>query len=246
MTKSSGLGDNFYVAGNNLSNDTSALSKIAGPLAVIDVTGIDKSAHERLGGKRDGQIDWTSFWNPTGAHPVLSALPTGDTLVSYYFRQVIGNPAANMVAKQIDYNPTRGTDGSLTVAVSAMANAYGLEWGQQLTPGIRTDAAATNGASWDGGAASNFGLQAYLHVFAFTGTDVTIKLQDSADNATFADLAAAAFTQVTAGPGWQRLAISNAATVRRYLRAVTVTTGGFTSVQFAVTAVRNLIAGVVF
>ena len=33
------------------------------------------------------------------------------------------------------------TDGSLTAAVSALGNGYGLEWGEQLTAGLRTDTA---------------------------------------------------------------------------------------------------------
>ena len=83
MAKSSGLGDAFYVGGYDLSGDTSALSKIGGSLGVLDVTAINKSAFERLGGVRDGGIDWTSYFNPTGAHPVLSALPTSDVIATY-------------------------------------------------------------------------------------------------------------------------------------------------------------------
>lgn len=246
MAKTHGMGMFCHVGGNVLSNDIQQLGKISGSQAVIDVTGIDKSAFERIGGQRTGEISLTTFWNPTGAHPVLSALPTADTLVSVGMPPLIGNPVANMVAKQIDYDPTRTQAGELTIAVDAMSNGFGFEWGQQLTAGMRTDTAATNGASLDGGAATNFGLQAYLQVSAFTGTDVTVKLQDSADNATFADVAGAAFTAVTSAPGWQRISISNAATVRRYVRAVTTTSGGFTSATFAVGFSRNLIAAQAF
>lgn len=246
MAKTHGMGMFCHVGGNVLSNDIQALGKISGSQAVIDVTGIDKSAHERIGGERSGEISLTAFWNSTGAHTVFSALPTADTLVSVGMPPLIGNPVANMVAKQINYDPTRAQSGELLIAVDALANAYGLEWGQQLTAGMRTDTVATNGTSLDGGAATNFGLQAYLQVSAFTGTDVTIKLQDSADNTSFADIAGAAFTAVTAAPGWQRISISNAATVRRYVRAVTTTAGGFTSATFAVSLVRNPIANQVF
>ena len=246
MAKGNGLGMFCHVGGNVLSNDIQALSKISGSIATIDVTGIDKSAHERIGGQRTGEISLTAFWNPTGAHTVLSALPTADTLISVGMPPLIGNPVANMVAKQIGYNPTRSQSGELLVAFDDASTAYGLEWGLQATAGMRTDVAATNGASLDGAAATNFGLQAYLQVSAFTGADVTVKLQDSADNATFADIGGAAFTAVTTGPAWQRISISNAATVRRYVRVSTTTAGGFTSVTFAVSLVRNPIAGQVF
>lgn len=249
MAKSSGLGANFYVGGYDLSGDTGSLSKISGGAAVLDVTGIDRLAMERIGGLRDGAVDFTAFFNPTAghAHPVLSALPRTDVGVMYLHGTTLGAPAACMVAKQLNYDPTRAASGALTVNIATQASGFGLEWGKTLTAGKRTDAAAVNGASLDGGASSAFGLQTYLQVFAFTGTDVTVKLQDSADNAAFADLSGAAFAQITGGtPQAQRIAVSNAATVRRYLRAVTVTTGGVTSVTFAVAAIRNQVAGQAF
>lgn len=314
MAKTTGLGDNFYVAGNDLSNDTSSLSKISGGPALLDVTGINSSAYERLGGLRNGGIDFAGFFNPTGAHPVLSALPTADVVCTYARGATLGNPGACMVAKQVDYNPTRAANGDLTTAVSTQSNAFGLEWGVQLTAGLRTDTAATNGTSVDGapglttpavpasttpvtntsgfpvlvvitggtmtavivngvtvgtGAgtyalpngqaismtytvaptwswqyAPAFGFQAYLQVTAFTGTDVTVTLQDSTDNASFANLTGGAFTQVTATAQAQRIAGASNATVRRYLRAVTTTVGGFTSVTFNVVFVRNTVATV--
>lgn len=248
MSKQTGLGSAFWVSGNDLSGDVQQVNKCSGSQAVIDVTDITQSAYERRGGIRDGAIDWTSYFDPTTAHPVLSALPTADVLVSYIPPTVaLGNPACAMVAKQINYDPTRAHAGDLTVAVSSQANGDGLEWGKLATPGKRTDGAATNGTGVDDGASTAFGLQAYLHLFAFTGTDVTIKLQDSADNVTFADLAGAAFAQVTGGaPAFQRIVISNAATVRRYLRVATVTTGGFSNAVFAVIYDRNAVAGVSF
>ena len=251
MAKTTGLGDNFYIGGTDVSGDTNSLSKIGGGPAALDVTGINKAGFERLGGQRDGNIAWVSYFNPTGAHPVLSALPTTDTLITYAngagsTTQAIGNAAACMQALLIDYPPTRAVGGMLTMACTADADEYGLEWGQILTPGVRTDTAATAGASLDGGASSAFGAQAYLHVMGLTGTDVTVKLQDSADNATFADVASGAFAQTTAAQTWQRIALTNTATLRRYVRATTVTTGGFTSASFAVVLVRNQIAGQAF
>jgi hypothetical protein len=121
-----------------------------------------------------------------------------------------------------------------------------LEWGRSLTAGRRTDTAATNGTSIDTTASADFGGQAYLQVFAFSGTDVTVKIQDSDDNSSFTDVAGLAFTQVTAGPTTERIAIANTATIRRYVRAITVTTGGVTSITFAVVLVKNEIEGQTF
>lgn len=246
--KTSGLGDNLYVGGYNLSGDTGSLSKISGGNKPIEVTGIDKSGFERIGGQRDGGISWSAYFN-TGigqAHPVLSALPTTDVVVTYCRGTALGDPCASMVSKQTNYDPTRTNSGEFTFAVDAVSNAYGLEWGRLLTAGLRTDTAATNGASIDTAASLAFGAQAYLQVTAFTGTDVTIKIQDSADNSSFTDVAGMAFTAVTAAPFTQRIATANTATIRRYLRAVTTTTGGVTSVTFAVHVTKNELAGVTF
>lgn len=239
MAKQSGLGDAYLVAGTDLSGDTNSLSKIGGGPALLDVTGINVFAHERLGGLRDGGIDWVSFFNPTGAHPVLSALPTVDVICTYCRGTTLGNPAAALVAKQLNYDPTRAADGALTATVQAQANGYGLEWGVQLTAGLRTDTAATNGTGVDLGASASFGFQAYVQVTSFSGTDATIKIQDSADNSSFTDLSGGAFTAVSAAPAAERIAVGGTATVRRYVRATTTTTGGFDSVIFNLVLVQN-------
>ena len=250
MAKTSGLGDALHIAGFDASGDIQQLQQIGGGPALLDVTGINKSAYERIGGLRDGRMEITTYFNHIavtgGTHEKLAALPRTDVILTYCRGTVLGNPAASLVGKQVNYDPTRGTDGMLTFSVSAQSNAYGIEWGQQLTAGIRTDTAATNGTGVDTAASASFGGQAYLQVFSFTGTDATVKIQDSADNVTFADVAGLAFTQTTTAPGAQRIAISNTSTIRRYVRATTVTTGGFTSLAFAVNLVKNQVAGVTF
>lgn len=249
IAKTSGLGDNFYLQGFDLSGDINSLGTISGGNSPIDVTAINQSAYNRIGGKRDGNVEFTAYFNDavtTGAHTRLKTLPTTDVHLYYARGTTLGNPAACMVAKQINFDGTRADDGDFKFAVQAQCNAFGLEWGRQLTAGIRTDTAATNGASIDTTASASFGGQAYLQAFAFTGTDVTVKIQDSADDSTFADVASFAFTQLVAGRTAERIAISNTATIRRYVRAVTVTTGGFSSLAFAVTLVKNEIADQVF
>lgn len=246
MTKSTGMGDSLYVAGYDLSGDTQAF-KISCPINTQDATSINQSAHSRLLLLRDADWSWTSYFDPTQAHVALAPLPTTDVIATWFNGAAIGNEAGCVVAKQLNYDPTRAADGSILFALDAKGNGFGMEYAKQLTAGIRTDGAATNGTAQNGLASSAFGMQAYLQVFAMTGTDVTVKLQDSADNVTFADLAGAAFTQITSGtPQAQRIAISNNATVRQYVRASTVTTGGFSNLQFAVAFNRNPIANVVF
>lgn len=243
MGKQSGLGDALIVGGNVISGDINAIGKVSGGPTPGDFTGIDKSAHERQGLKLDGSLDFTAFYNDTavtGSHAVLKGLPTADTLITYLRGTSLGSWAACLNAKQVNYDGNRPADGMYTLNVNGVANGYGLEWGLQVTPGVRTDTTATNGASLDYGAVSTlFGAQAYLQVSSVVGTSVTVIVQDSADNATFANITGLSFTAVTPGtaPSFQRLATANNATIRRYTRVIT--TGTFTSAVFQVTLNRN-------
>lgn len=455
MTISNGLGQAFYYGGYDLSGDTGSADDIGGGLVgTQDITTIDLSAYKRIGLLRDGRISWGAFFNDaTGhAHERLGALPTADRHLMWATGAAIGDPVACLVGKQINYDPTRAQDGSLTISVNAQGNAYGLEWGDLLTAGQRTDTAATNGTAaefgYDGedflflsGASGNYastpdaasldivgdldlrvrvsmddwtpaaestliakytatgnqrsyalavtatgalifrwsedgtaektetssavntfvngsthwvratidvdngaadaavnfytsedgstwtalgaeqlngattsifastavlelggqtlgtvnrlagkifraqvlsgiagtsvaapiasttsitdatpltwtvqgtaylsshtvhGLQAYLQAFSFAGTDVTVKLQHSHDNGVadaFADITGGGFTQITAGPTVERIAVAAGTEIKRYVRAVTVTTGGVTSLVFAVAVNVNL------
>lgn len=242
-TKQSGLGMNFFVDGYNLSGDINSLGTISMRLANTDqVTGIDKFAIERKALAKDGEIAWIAYLDADAgaAHPKLSALPTADIVASAFVgAATLGNPVASLVGKQIGYDGNRTDDGSLRFSVDALANGYGLEWGRSLTTGVRSDSAATNGSSIDTTASASFGAQAYLHVFSFTGTDVTITIQDSADDISFADVTGLSFTEVTAAPTSERIATGLTATIRRYIRVVTTTTGGFSALTFAVNVVKN-------
>jgi hypothetical protein len=241
MTKTGGLGDNFYLSGFNASGSLNALGNIGGGPALLDGTDITQSAMARIPGLRDGRMEFTSFFEPAlgMTHDKLAALPTADVLMTYCRGTTLGAPSAAMIGKQVNYDGTRGNDGAFTLAVSGQANAYGLEWGLLGTAGIRTDTTATNGSSIDNAAASLFGLQAYLHVFAVTGTSVTVKLQDSPDNSTFTDVVGGGFTAATTVAS-QRIATAGNLSVARYLRVAT--TGTFTNAQFAVTICRNPVA----
>ena len=243
--KQSGLGARFFVGGYDISGDVNAIDAMNGGPALIDSTDITQSAHSRLPGLRDGHMAVTVFMDTANAHPVLDALPTADVLLTALLPPLaIGSAAANLNAKQIGYDPTRSAAGDLLLKTAGEGNAYGLEWCQALTAGLRTDTGATFGASLDNGSGTPYGAQAYLQVTGFSGTDVTVKVQHSPDGALWADLIV--FTQVTAAPATQRAVVSNATTVNRFLRATTITSAGFTSATFAVTVNRNSVANVSF
>lgn len=244
MAKETGLGDQLFIGGYDIGADVSAIGNLSTPRETLPATGITKFANERLFGKRDGMAEFTTYFNAAASqeHAALKGLPTTDVHIMYLRGTTLGNESVGLVAKQIDYAPTRGDDGALTFQVQAQANSYGLDWTTQLTAGKRTDTAATNGTGVDFGTGSlSFGFQAYLQVFSFTGTSATIKLQESSDNGAgdaWADVSGGGFTLVTTAPGAERIqSVSDTLTVERYLRVVT--TGTFSNLVFAVGVTRN-------
>src|SRR6187551_178774 len=246
MAKQPGMGDALWIDGLDVSGDIGSLSNISCPMSVQAVAGINRSAEERIGLVHDGAMTYTAFWNPgiaaDTAHSSHKTLPTTDRQATYFRGTASGSCAASMVEKQLNYDGTRAADGSFTFGVTGNANGFGLEWGN-LLGGKVTQGAAGNGTSVDLGAlpiSFSFGWAAYLHVFAFTGTSITLKIQDSADNSVWADLSGATFAAVSgAGPyAGQRITAgqTSTATVRRYVRAVS--TGTFTNAVFGINFVR--------
>lgn len=249
MTKQSGLGQNFYLDGVDLSGDTGSASRIGGGLAVVlPVPGINDLAQSRIGGGRDGGITWQAWFNPAvgQAHPALSTLPTGDRLATWVHRPILGVAAACVVAKQIGYDGSRETNGNFPFAIETQGNAFGLEWTEQLTAGYDDFTGAAAGAGLDYGASvgtTAFGLQAYLQVFApFTGTSATVAVQHSDDDGAvdpYANVTGAVFTAVSAAPGSQRIQTARNASVKRWLR-INVT-GTFSASTIGVFVVKNLV-----
>ncbi|MBP8301850.1 MAG: hypothetical protein KA020_15880 [Planctomycetes bacterium] len=252
MAKGSGLGSALFLDGFDLSGDVGAVNTIAGGNSPFDITGIDKLAVERLGGRRDGNISFNAFFNPTATvqeHARLSTLPRTDVQALCRLTTTPGTPAlgdwaACLVAKQANYDPARGADGSLLFTIDLMANGYGLEWGQMLTAGKRQDTSATTPTTGlddlvAPATTSAFGATVYVQLFSFTGTSVTFTLRDAAIEGTYAAVTGGAGSAMTA-LGVQRFSTSATQSIRRYLSIGT--SGTFTEATFAVAVVRHLTA----
>jgi hypothetical protein len=116
--------------------------------------------------------------------------------------------------------------------------------GFQLTSPLSILTATGTGSDLDNGAlagATTGGCSAQLHVWSVSGTtpSLTMKIQDSADGTTWADLLT--FNAVTV-PGVQRIVLDTGNTVRQHVRANWTITG--TGTQFR--ALTGFARGVVY
>lgn len=235
MVKSAGLAQNFYVHGADLSGDVGSIDNAGSPRNTLEVTGLDKSAVERIMLYGNGEMTWNNWFNDASgqSHPILAALPTTDIVVVWALGLAIGDAAAFMVAKQVNYDPTGGDDGSLSSTAQALCNGSPLEWGTMLTAGLITHSTATNATSEDNGASTASGLAGVLEVKSIAGGTITLTIEDSTNNSSFSTLKA--FTNVSSAPTAERVTVSG--TVNRYLRIAS--SGSFSATVFAVATRRG-------
>ncbi len=225
MAKTSGLGDRLYVGGYDLSGDVGAVGTIKGGHSLATVTGIDKSAVERLGVLRDGELSFTAWWDTAagGSHPVLSALPSTDVVAEFHHGAAYGVPAAGITGKEIDYAINIPMDGVVTAAPQILGNGFGLEWGYSLTNAGQTFASGTNyGSDCDDLAGSPtstaFGACLYVNLISIGGGNVTISAVHGAAAAPTTAIAGCTTTSLTV-PGAYRLpSTSPTETILRYTR----------------------------
>tara|TARA_R100000322_G_scaffold114578_1_gene73589 strand:- start:920 stop:1663 length:744 start_codon:yes stop_codon:yes gene_type:complete len=234
MAKQSGLGHNFFIDGYDLSGDVSAVDTWSTPVESVDVTSISKSAMERIQGRVDFDGGFTTFFNDASLaqHVALSGGVTTDRNVSWTFGSTVGDVACGVVAKQGDYAMTRAEDGSFTASIPIMGNGVIAEWGNLLSAGKITHSSATTVASKDDSSSSSSGLSAFIQSASLSSGTATVKIQHSANDASWSDLIT--FTNVASasdsGRTSERKTVSG--TVNRYLRIVT--TGTFSTLVFVV------------
>lgn len=247
MAKSTVVPSGFFFQGLDLSGDIGAVNTIAGGPNVMDITGIDKSAIERVPLLRSGEISFNSWFNPSASqsHPTFSALPTSDVNVMVALPLVaLGDAAACLVGKQVDYNENRQQDGSVVFTTQVLSNAYGVEWGQLLTAGKRSDSSGTNPTSGlddlaGSPTSTDFGATMYAQVFSFSGTSITFTLRDAATEPTYAAVTGGASSAINAVGGY-RWSTSSTQNIRRFLTIGT--SGTFSQCTFAVAVVRHRVA----
>ena len=125
IAKSSGLGwttlsvDDSAGAAQVIKNDITDL-QFATPRAVQDITGVDKSAHERLLLLADMSVTLNGVFNPASnmSHDVFKTIPS--TSVNRTVTLTVGGKTLAGELLLTDYPLKRGNGGELTFSVPGM------------------------------------------------------------------------------------------------------------------------------
>lgn len=247
MAKSTGIGSRYGIGGYDVSGDINALNRIGGGPATIDMTDITQAGMDRSAGLFDAGMEAAAYFDPAAgaSHEHFATLPTSSQVAMWASASAAGAAVACMIGKEIDYPANRGQDGAFMLAPNVQeSDGFPLEWGVTLTTWGLSLSGAGNVASVDLGSASPgaFGAVFYAQVFTFTGTSITLKIQESSDNAVgdaFADVVGGGFSAISAAHGGQRV-MTGAINVERYLRVVA--SGTFSAATLVVAAIRHRIA----
>lgn len=240
MAKEAGIGDRFFADGFDLSGDVGAVQTIAHTIGEQDVTGLNSVAVERLQLLSDGELAFNSYFTGDASDPsnihAHERLRTVTTLVNCtYLRGVVqGGYGVGMVAKQFQYQLDRGMDGALLGTVNAKAaSGDGLEAGRLLDAAAAPTAVGNQATGLDLGVSHGILRMAfYLHVFAFTGTSVTLIIQGDDNSGFTTPTTYGTFATVSARTS-QRLLVASAP--ERFIRW-RANAGTFSAVSFAVLA----------
>lgn len=113
MAKSSGLGDNFYIGGYDLSGDVASVDTVSGARDVLEVTAIKQLAFQRLYGLANGAWQFTTYFEntPTISTPGVpsSGSPVTNTYNVTVYVTITGGTISNVLVNGSSVGTTDGT-----------------------------------------------------------------------------------------------------------------------------------------
>lgn len=206
---------------------------VAATLDTAETTTFGKTAKTYIPGLADATLSLAGMFDgaANAIDAVLAAALGGSALITVApaGAGTIGNRASLAEALETSYGISAAVADA--VSVSAEAQVTGGLLPGVILANLIARTATGNTAALDNAASTASGAKAFLHITAFSGTNVTIKVQESPDNSTWADLIT--FSQAT---GVTSQSGSATGTIDRYLRVNIA--GTFTSVTFAVALAR--------
>ena len=203
--------------------------------------GISPAWKAFIEGVASSKVTVKGFYDQVNDAAMVAKIRNGGSVLTYgpHGLVAIGDPARLVLVHDTAVAESSPVGGAVLMSATFAGDApVGLGWA--LHP-IAADSGTTTGATRNDLAATTAGWQAHLHVTAVSGapTSWTVKLQDSADGTTWADVTGGAFTATTI-PAAQRLVSAAGATLRAYVRYVATVVGGTTpTITFGLAYARN-------
>jgi hypothetical protein len=150
--KTSGLGDNFYVGGYDLSGDITSMDEVSGGPVTLGATAIKQTAEARLFGLRSGTVKFTTLFENTPAISTpgfpLTTVPVTNVTGFPVFVTISGGTLTFVFVNSIQVGTTAGTypvpiGGTISITYSAAPTWSWFALGEEhnaLAPLPRTDA----------------------------------------------------------------------------------------------------------
>ncbi len=234
----------MYVAGFDISGDVGSISSLQVTAEEQDVTGINKTAHERITKRHDAIIGFDTFFNDATdqLHDALKGLPTTNVGVMLLTGTTRGDGVFAMEAKQLNYDWVRGADGSLNGSVEAKMGSAGANWCRLLVKkGTHSSATDEVGVNEPADAQTTVGAVGYLQHFSAASGTVEYDIEDSSDSTNgtdgaWANLLAFADVATPYNPITSRVTVTG--NVEKWVRAST--NGTFTTAVFSMCFYRGL------
>jgi hypothetical protein len=237
-----GLNTVIYYGGTNL---TPYFNSVDTERSVVELknTTFGQSSETRQPGIADGSAKLSGYYDGdvAGARVALEAAlgsNAGEPIsLGMGGDGLIGNPCYIWLNRLAKISLKSAIGGLVSVDGDLMPALGGIAPGVWLHP-LTAVGAGASGTAVNGGVATSAGWRAALHVTAISGATATLtcKVQDSADNVTYADLVT--FSAVTTVSGLY-LASALGATVRQYVRSLWTLTGTSPSATFALSFARS-------
>lgn len=179
-------------------------------------------------GNAASKVTAKGFYDKVNDAALATALRNGGSVLTYFpaGATAIGDLGRLVSIHESSLGESSPVGGAVIMSYNAQGDAIvGYGWALHL---MGVDTGTTTGATRDDTAATSTGWTAHLHVTAVTGspTSWTVKIQDSADGGSWADVTGGSFTATTI-PVAQRLRSAALTTqLRRYVRYVATVVGG--------------------
>lgn len=213
--------------------------KASKDVEMYDTTTMTGTSHTYQPGLKNGKLSLSYLWSQAAGatDPVLqAALGAAAGGVTSYFPvgyTTIGNRAELCSGRLTNFEAGAGVADLLKGSSELMSDGD-MDGGVVLSP-LTSRTGTGDYASVDNSAATANGGVGHLHITVDNGSALVVKIQDSADDSSFADLISFANVGVV---GSQRIELAAGSAVRRYVRAIVSTLTG-TAFTFTVTFARR-------